>query len=152
MEILTFYKSVLVKSFIKGIYYKLCNYLGFRLGGQKIYKLFLVIQLGKHMLFNIHFLEHIISEIAVLWAFQEKVKFIFNMFYIITGRQRRVYEITLSWGTNGLNRVLYVLNLSDFKQSFLHFTRSLCDNESFSKLSTIFGGWVKITSDKLFGK
>ena len=84
IQILESYKSELVKSVIKGIHYVLCDYLGFRWGGQKICKLFLVIQLGKHMLFNFHFFKHFISELAVLGTFQEKVKFIFNMFNIVT--------------------------------------------------------------------
>ena len=41
---------------------------------------------------------------------------------------------------------------SDLKNSFLTFTRSLCIKESFSKMSTICGGWLKVTLDKWFAK
>ena len=44
----------------------------------------MVIHLGKYMWFNFHFFEHIISEITELGTFHEKVKLIFNMFYIVT--------------------------------------------------------------------
>ena len=48
------------------------------------------------------------------------------------------------------NRELYVLSLSDFKHSCLNLDWSLSDNEFLSKLSTIFGDWVKIIADRLF--